>query len=162
MTVAQAHEIALQHHRAGHYAEAEILYRQILAVQPQNADVLHLLGVLAHQVGRNDAAVELIQKALALAPDAPAYHSDYGEVCRQLGRTPEAIAACRRALELMPDYADAHGNLANLLAGLGVDLLWRSRSRLARPICVTAGFVAAGATTGVAVAGTIPIFLSSG
>ena len=119
MTVAQAHEIALQHHRAGRYAEAETLYRQILAVQPQNADVLHLLGVLAHQVGRNDAAVELIQKALALAPDAPAYHSDYGEVCRQLGRTQEAIAACRRALELMPDYADAHYNLGNALVADG-------------------------------------------
>lgn len=57
-------EIAIQHHQAGRLAEAEKIYRQILAQQPDHPDALHLLGVLAVQAGRLDAAVDLIMIAL--------------------------------------------------------------------------------------------------
>ena len=33
MTIQQAFELALQHHQAGRLADAEAIYRQILAVQ---------------------------------------------------------------------------------------------------------------------------------
>ena len=52
MTIPQALQLAVQHHQAGRLAEAELLYRQILAAQPNHADALHLLGVMAQQVGR--------------------------------------------------------------------------------------------------------------
>src|SRR5688500_13700803 len=50
-------QTAVSHHQAGQAAEAERLYRQVLAVDPEQADALHLLGVLAYQVGRADLAV---------------------------------------------------------------------------------------------------------
>ena len=74
--------LLLQHHQAGRLAEAEALYRQILAVEPQHADALHLLGVLAHQVGRDDLAVEMIRQAITLAPENPAAHSNLGAVLK--------------------------------------------------------------------------------
>ena len=49
ITIEQAIEIALAHHRAGRLAEAETLYRQVLSLVPGHAEVLHLLGVLAGQ-----------------------------------------------------------------------------------------------------------------
>ena len=60
MTVQQAFEAAFHHHQSGRLAEAEALYRQILALEPRHAEALHLLGVIAHQTGRNDVAVDWI------------------------------------------------------------------------------------------------------
>ena len=64
MTIPQAFEVAIRHHHAARFAEAEALYRQILAVEPRHPDALHLLGVIAHQVGRNDIAIDLIRQAI--------------------------------------------------------------------------------------------------
>jgi len=69
LTIQQAFDLALQHHQAGRLHEAEQLYRQVLAQQPNHAKALHLLGVLAGQVGRNDVAVDLIRRAIAFRPN---------------------------------------------------------------------------------------------
>ena len=110
VTIPEAFAIAVQHHQAGRLAEAEAAYRQILAVQPQHADSLHWLGVLAHQAGRNQVAAELIQKAIAMVPTAPAFHSNLGVALAELGRLDEAIAAFQMAIQLKPDYPEAYND----------------------------------------------------
>lgn len=82
MTLQQAFELALGHHQSGRLAEAEALYRQVLAAEPRHADALHMLGVLAHQVGRNDVAAELIGQAIVVAPGVADFHSNLGEAHR--------------------------------------------------------------------------------
>jgi predicted O-linked N-acetylglucosamine transferase (SPINDLY family) len=119
MTIQQAFELALQHHQSGRLAEAEAIYRQILAVEPRHADALHLLGVIAHQVGSNDIAMDLIRQAIALAPGVADYHSNLGEACRAVGQLDEAIAAYRQAIALKPDLPEAHCNLGNALRDKG-------------------------------------------
>ncbi|MGB8169488.1 MAG: tetratricopeptide repeat protein [Chthoniobacteraceae bacterium] len=119
MTVHQAFKLAVQQHQAGRLAEAESLYRQILAVAPQHADALHSLGLIAYQVGRNDIAVDLIGQALALAPTVAEYHSNLGLVLTSKGEPDEAIAAFHRALELKPDVASIHNNLGNAFKDRG-------------------------------------------
>ena len=119
MTIPEAFQVALQHHQAGRWAEAENFYRQILAVQPQHADALHMLGVIAHQVGRNELAVELIRQAIALNPGNPAAHSNLGEAQRKLSQFDEAIASYRMALRLKPDSAEVISNLGLALRELG-------------------------------------------
>jgi len=120
VTIQQAFQIALQHHQSGRLAEAEALYRQVLAAEPRNADALHLLGVVAHQVGQNDVALGLIRQALALLPDAPEFHSNLGEAYRALGQLDEAIAAYRQAIALRPDQPEANANLGNSLRDKGL------------------------------------------
>ena len=119
MTIPQAFALALQHHQAGRLADAEALYRQILAAQPSHPEAQHLLGLLAYQVGRHEAAAECIRQAILLDPTNPMAYSDLGVACYALGRLDEAVAAYRRALELKPDYAEAVINLGAALAGLG-------------------------------------------
>ena len=114
MTVAQAFELAVQHHQAGRLAEAEPLYRQILTVAPQHPDAMHLLGVIAHQLGQDEVAMQIILQAIALKPTAPMFYSNLGQVYRKVGRPDEAIAAFHQALQLSPDYADAYNNLGNV------------------------------------------------
>ena len=103
-TIPAALAIAFQHHQAGRLAEAEQIYRQILAAEPNHADALHLLGVIAHQMGRHEVAVEYIGRAIGLKADAAAYHNSLGEARRALRRLPEALACYRRALELEPGF----------------------------------------------------------
>lgn len=119
MTIPQAMQLALQHHQAGRLAEAEAFYRQILAVQPQHADALHLLGVIAHQVGQQESAIELIGNAIVLNPENAAACSNLGEAYRAMGRMEEAIGAYRRALQLDPNQPEAYSNLGNVLRSMG-------------------------------------------
>ena len=119
MSLPQAFDLALQHHRAGRLADAEALYRQILAAQPNHADAVHLLGLIAHQVGRHDTAVEWIRRAITLNPKNFLAHSNLGETYRATGRLDEAVAAHGRALQLKPDYAEGYNNLGIALRDQG-------------------------------------------
>jgi Tfp pilus assembly protein PilF len=80
MTTAQALQVALGHHHAGRLAEAEGIYRQILAVEPRHAGALHLLGVVAHQAGHHEAALDLIRRAIGENPAAASFHNNLGNV----------------------------------------------------------------------------------
>ena len=119
MTVRQALDLALQQHRAGRLVEAETLYRQILAVQPNHADALHYLGVIAHQAGRDDLAIEWIRRALALNPHNSQAHCNLGEALLGAGRRAEAIAAYHQSLSIDPGDALVYYNLGNALRDSG-------------------------------------------
>ncbi|MGD0767293.1 MAG: tetratricopeptide repeat protein [Tepidisphaeraceae bacterium] len=111
--------LAIQHHQAGRLAEAERVYRQVLAQQPNHADALHLLGVLAAQGGRLDAAVELIRRAIRLQPEFAEAHFNLGIALKDMGRVDEAIGSFQQAIRLKPDYAEAYGNLGMVLKDNG-------------------------------------------
>src|SRR5262249_7731144 len=67
-TLAQTLDHAIGYHQRGQLQQAEQLYRQILQVDPQHVDALHLLGVIAHQVDKRDLAVDYLNEALRLNP----------------------------------------------------------------------------------------------
>ena len=110
---------AAGHHQAGRLKKAELLYRKVLKSGPDNADALHLLGVLAHQSGRNDAAVGLIGKAINLNSTVAAYHANQGAAYLDGDRSKEAAACYHRAIALAPENAAAFYNLARALRRLG-------------------------------------------
>ncbi len=115
----EALAIAVRHHQAGALANAEAIYRQILAAEPNHVEALHLLGVIAHQIGRNDMALQLIGRALALKPDHADAHCHLGAALAALRRPSEAIASYERALALKPGYVEAYCNLGVVLKELG-------------------------------------------
>jgi predicted O-linked N-acetylglucosamine transferase (SPINDLY family) len=115
MTSAEAVALGLQHHGAGRLNEAEALYRQALAQDPESVDALHFLGVVALQRDAPSLAVELISKALLRnAANAPA-HNNLGLAYAAQGKHSEAVSAYLTALALKPDYADALVNLRDAL-----------------------------------------------
>jgi len=115
-TIDQAFALALEHHRAGRLADAEVAYRAILAREPQHADSLNLLGVIAMQAGDLASAVALVQRAVALRPDAAVCRNNLGQVLERHGRDDEAAGCYETAIELDPSYAEAHNNLGVLRA----------------------------------------------
>ena len=78
LTIQQAIDLAVQHHKEGRLSEAETIYQQLLHSDPNQPVALNLLGVIAHQKGRNDTAVDLITKALAIKPEVAEAHSNLG------------------------------------------------------------------------------------
>jgi predicted O-linked N-acetylglucosamine transferase (SPINDLY family) len=119
VTIQQALAGGLAHHRAGRLAEAEGIYRQILAVAPEHPEACNLLGVVAMQTGRFLLAVEWIGRAAALEPASPAYAGNLGEAFRLAGRMREAVEQYRRAIALQPNFPDAFANLSLALSALG-------------------------------------------
>jgi tetratricopeptide (TPR) repeat protein len=110
---------AAGYQQAGRLAEAEKIYRQVLTQQPNHAEALNFLGIIASHGGRWDAANDLIRRAIASKPTIAAYHSNLGVVLSHLGLLDDAIAAIRQAIRLNPDLAGAHYNLGNLLRDRG-------------------------------------------
>jgi tetratricopeptide (TPR) repeat protein len=106
-------------HESGRLGAAARLYRQVLARERQNAEALHLLGVLHHQQGDHAGAVERIGGAVALRPNVPAFHANLAEAYRALGQAERAAGCCRTALRLCPDYPEALCNLGLALQRLG-------------------------------------------
>ena len=115
LTTQQTFGLAIQHHQAGRLREAEQLYRQILAREPEHIHAMHHLGVIAFQMGHSDIAVGLIRQAVALQPNYPEAYCNLGNALKDRGRLDEAIAAHRQAIVLRPNYANAYIGLGNAL-----------------------------------------------
>jgi tetratricopeptide (TPR) repeat protein len=121
--VAHAHgyddtmRVALSHHVAGRLSEAEVLYKQILAITPAHPDALHLLGLVAHHSGNFDNAVDFIMAALERSPQA-LYYFNLGNVMTAHNRHAAAAQCFRQAVALQPNYVDAYNNLGNALRSL--------------------------------------------
>ena len=106
---------ALRHHQAGRLAEAEGLYRRVLAADPLQADAAASLGNGGAARGDDwTRPTELVSRAVELKPAEAIFVSNLGVVLEALGRFAEAEAAYRRALELNPRHAESLNNLGNL------------------------------------------------
>src|SRR6266567_447903 len=68
LELASAFSQAMALHQTGRLAEAEKIYGQILKVQPNHADSLHLLGVIYAQRGNHVESVRQIDLALKISP----------------------------------------------------------------------------------------------
>ena len=120
ITLAQALATAIAHHQAGRLADAERIYRQILATRSRSRRG----AALARSPGRASR-----RRACGDRPDRPGDHhrsraplpitttwaSRTAERDNRNGRSPASSARSR----LRPDHAQAHSNLGNALWELG-------------------------------------------
>jgi protein O-GlcNAc transferase len=105
-------------HRMGRIAEAEAVYRSVLAHDPRQFDALHLLGLIRYQQGRAGEAHELLSQAIKLRPRSPQALAILIAALLALGRLEEALAACDRLIALDPRDLDALYNRAVVLSRL--------------------------------------------
>lgn len=106
-------------HNQGQLAEAGKIYRAILAKEPDNPDVLHLLGVIAMRDQNFDTALESVNRAITINPKAPSFWVSLGKVHEHRGEFPQALAAYRQAAELQSSHIDAWFFSGNLQKNLG-------------------------------------------
>jgi predicted O-linked N-acetylglucosamine transferase (SPINDLY family) len=112
-TLSEVLALAIQHHKAGRLQAAELMYRQILAVEPDQVDALHLIGVVAFQAGQHDAAAKCIRRAIELNGAEASFHYSLGNVFKTQHQLDDAIRYYCQALELKPGFAEAHNGLGD-------------------------------------------------
>jgi predicted O-linked N-acetylglucosamine transferase (SPINDLY family) len=118
MSIRDLYGQASAFHRGGRLAEAEQLYRQILAADPESFAAQHMLGVLAAQTGRMDEALHRIGAALKVNPGDTSALVNYANVLCLKGRFGEAVASYDRVLAVHPD-ADVLRGRGHALQGVG-------------------------------------------
>lgn len=110
---------ALALHSAGCLSEAEAAYRLLLAASPDDARLLHHLGLLLAQRGALAEGHSLLAEAVRRDPHMPLVQFHLASVLVALGRAGDAIAAFSAALALPPERAEIHFALGNALFQLG-------------------------------------------
>src|SRR5690242_6696840 len=105
---------SIELHRLGRLEEAEQGYREHLEAAPNDADALHLLGLLRHQRGASAEAEDLLARAHALAPEKAGIELALGTVRFQAGDLDGAAAHWDKALALDPNVGTAHSGLGQI------------------------------------------------
>ena len=93
---------ALKHHQAGRFAEAEQLYRQVLAARPDWAEVHVNLGMCLMLRGQLEPALSACQRGLELKPDYARGHCLAGDILAFQNRLEEAVTCYQQALHCAP------------------------------------------------------------
>ena len=93
---------AWESYRRGDFDRAARVGEAALADDPQEADALHLLGLVALRRGNPHRAAALFGQAVAVRPDEAKYHASLAEACRALGQVDRAIDCYRAACQLSP------------------------------------------------------------
>lgn len=107
---------SMKHHRAGRIAQAEIGYRQMLEVQPANADALYALGQVAAARGDHAEAVRHFETLVANRPEI-------GRAWRRLGRSRLACGDLPAAADAYCEAIERDGATPELCRELGQVLL---------------------------------------
>jgi len=111
---------ALDAHRRGDLMAAMRGYEDVLRVESDHPDALHLMGVAMLQQGRAPDAERAIRQAITGRPRDSAFLGNLGEALRAQGRLKEAEQAYRQAISLDPRHAE--GAPAPPPVGHGPDL----------------------------------------
>jgi len=111
---------AAQHqHQAANHAQAADLCRQVLAVAPNHAEALNLLGVIACENDHSAQGAALIRRAIASNGTIANYHANLAGALTQLGQFEAAITTCQHALTLAPNHPGALNTLGAARSALG-------------------------------------------
>lgn len=112
--VEQMTKNAINFHQQGNLQQAVQAYRQILAIQPGNAYVLNLLGILISQAGNYTEGEKIIREAIRIEPDSAEYHINLGFNLQHQARHESAEQEFEKATQLAPGSADAWFNLGSI------------------------------------------------
>jgi protein O-GlcNAc transferase len=109
-------ESAIEQYQKGELQNSERLFKNILAIQPNDINALNFLGVISFQCQNYDSAIEYIQKVTEIAPNDPLNFFAYnimGESFLKKGQLDDAINNYQKALELNPSSAEVYHSLGN-------------------------------------------------
>lgn len=96
----------------GHLEEAEKNLKTALAVAPDDAFSLSILGNLKFRQAKYDEALDALSRAAKADPNNPEIQNFLGLTLSEKGMRSSAEAAFRKAVILKPDYGGAQNNLA--------------------------------------------------
>ncbi|WP_081344728.1 tetratricopeptide repeat protein [Janthinobacterium lividum] len=90
--------LAIEHHQASRFAEAETLYLAIIHRQPQHAIAHHNLGLLATQLGYHDKSLPHLRAATLARPDEMQFVLSYAQALLHAGQADTAVDVITQAI----------------------------------------------------------------
>lgn len=90
---------AVHCHQAGQFHEAEMLYREILQTQPNQADANHNLGLLAMQIGQPASGLPYLQNAWKMSPLKEQFCLTLTECLLAIGLSHDALKIIKNAIQ---------------------------------------------------------------
>ena len=124
-------------HQAGRLSEARAAYRQVLALDPANADAFNLLGVLYGEQERFREAIECVGKAVTLRPGEAQFRNNLGNTYLLAKEPTFAIEHLKEATRLQPRYVEAWFNLGK--AHEALDQIAEARTAIDRALRLDPG-----------------------
>lgn len=121
-TLQNIHELVVRakaHYQAGRFSDSTVLARRALEADPQCAEALHLMGLLAFRQGKVISAEDLFRIAISHNRSAANYYSNLAQLLSATGRIDEAIDFCRRSLAIRSDDSESHFILGKVLRTAG-------------------------------------------
>jgi len=115
-TARQSFERAMQLLHAGDAAAAAEICRCSLETEPDDVDLLTLLGVALLDGRQPREALPVLQRAVALAPRFARARENLGQALTMTGRFDEAVEQLQQAVKLEPNSEAVHIKLAHALA----------------------------------------------
>jgi len=106
-------------HKIGQWEAARYFYEQVLVLQGQHFEAMHMLGLVALQTQSPEIGVEWIDQALAMSPPNAGMHFHRALALEKLLRLDEAIRSYDRAIAIRPAYVEALVNRAAIWKQLG-------------------------------------------
>jgi protein O-mannosyl-transferase len=103
----------------GKLDEAIACWREVLRLNPLDANAHNNLGIALAWKGQIDEAIHHYTEALRIDPSAPETHNNLGLELERKGQLDQAARQYDEALGLRPDYTLARRNLAAALAAAG-------------------------------------------
>ena len=117
MNIADLLNTALNYHREGDLASAEIIYKDLLNEYPDNINIIYFYGLLLFQTGNSDKSLDLL---LTISPDysGELLYKDVllllGKIHHFLNQTQKAIYYYNIVLQIDPSLVECHKYLLDI------------------------------------------------
>jgi len=100
-----------EHHQKNELSNAKEFYKKALALDKNNADANHLMGLIVKAEGKVAKGIDFIKKAIKQSPNTAVYHFNLGRAYHELFDLEKSIASLHEAIRLQEEYADAYYNM---------------------------------------------------
>ena len=100
-------------HKKNSLDEAKKIYKEIIEIEKENFQAMHLLGVIFFQQKDYDQGIQFIEKSLQINNKNYSALNNLGNIFLELKKYPEAIEKYKKALDLNKNYTAAIYNLGN-------------------------------------------------
>jgi predicted O-linked N-acetylglucosamine transferase (SPINDLY family) len=108
-----------EHLKAGRYADAERIYRQVMEADKQYPAALINLGFVLREQGRTAEAREVLERAVCVAAEDADSHYLLGSILETTGPKDAGVSHLQKAIDLRPDFELARSELITALLKSG-------------------------------------------
>ncbi|MFA6054067.1 MAG: tetratricopeptide repeat protein [Thermodesulfovibrionales bacterium] len=115
MNIGKAIQLLLNHYREGDLHQAEHTCKEILKVQPRNAEILHFLAIICAELEKHDSSIQYFKRSLQFNKNNADAYLALGILMQKKGLMDEAISYFQNAIALNPSNVEAYNNMGSAL-----------------------------------------------